>query len=72
MSAAEALRRTTLLMRTVLRADAPDQELLEALLSTEVALIADAHNVSSIEGQTALIAAAGLMASGWWLRQRGW
>src|SRR5437660_1931897 len=49
-------------MRTVLRAEVPDQELLEALLGTEVALVADGSNVSSAEGQAALITAAGLIA----------
>lgn len=62
MSAAQALRRTTLLMRGALRPEAPEPELLDALLGTEVALVADANNLSSPEGQTALITAAGLIA----------
>jgi len=62
VSAADALSRTTLLMRTVLRAEAPDHELLEALLGTEVALVADGNNIRSAEGQAALITAAGLIA----------
>ena len=62
MTAADALNRTLLLMRDHVRESVSDAELLEALASVEVALVADRPNVSVPEGQHALIAAAALCA----------
>ncbi len=62
MTAAEALSRTILLMRSGVDPNIPDEVLLEALLGTEVALVADSENLQSAEGQHALTTAVGLIA----------
>lgn len=62
MSAGHALSRTMLLMRTELRPETPDEALLDALLQTEVGLVADHRNLASAEGQQALVTAAALIA----------
>ena len=51
-----------LLMRRELRPEVPDDRLLDALLTTEVAFAADAENLTSLEGQSALVGAIGLTA----------
>jgi|GraSoi2013_100cm_1033763.scaffolds.fasta_scaffold54130_1 hypothetical protein len=53
-----ALDRTLLLMRDDTREDAPDHLLLDALLGTRIALIADPPNLATHSAQSAFIAAA--------------
>jgi len=60
LKAVDALDRTLLLMRDDLRDSVSNSELLTALTSVEVALVADRPNVNVPEGQHALIAAAAL------------
>src|SRR6266540_4014214 len=62
VSQREALNRTILLMRRDLRAEVPDDRLLDALLTTEVAFAADADNLASLDGQSALVGAVVLSA----------
>jgi len=62
VTVADALNRTLLLMRDHVRESVSDAELLEALTSVEVALVADRPNLSVPEGQHALICAATLCA----------
>jgi len=49
-------------MRRDLRAEVPDDRLLDALLTTEVAFAADADNLASLDGQSALVGAVVLSA----------
>lgn len=58
----DALDRTLLLMRTRLAPSVSDEALLAALTGTEVALVADAHNLGSHAAQCAYVAAALAMA----------
>lgn len=58
----QALDRTLLLMRDEFRPDVPDAFLVEALISTSVALVADAETLSSSTAQTAFVTAAMLCA----------
>src|SRR5437016_5368533 len=62
MSQQEALSRTILLMRTLLRPEVPHDLLLEALLATEVAFVTDSNNARCFEGQLALVTAVSLIA----------
>lgn len=62
MNAANALARTMSLMRRNLRPEVSDIELLDALTSVEVILVADEENLASPEGQHALVAATLLIA----------
>jgi hypothetical protein len=57
-----ALDRTMLLMRDELLPHAPAQALLDALTSTEVALVIDGPNAANISAQSAYVATALLMA----------
>jgi len=57
-----ALARTLLLMRDDLKADVSDEELLDALTSTIVVIVADKPNLSSHSAQSAFVTAAMLMA----------
>lgn len=59
---AEALKRTTLLMRTHLVHDTTDAELLDALTSTVVVIAADEAVLASYAGQCAITTAAVLAA----------
>jgi hypothetical protein len=59
---ASALTRTVLLMQDELRATASEDQLLEALTSTVVVLVADNATLSSHAGQSAFVTAAMLMA----------
>src|SRR6266513_2625044 len=58
----QALDRTLLLMRDVLTEAATDADLLGALTTTEVALVADAENLASHSAQCAFVTSAMLMA----------
>lgn len=62
MTIAEALNRTTLLMRTDLDPETNDALLVEALTTTTVVLIAGADTLASHSGQSAFVTAALLMA----------
>jgi hypothetical protein len=62
MTILEALNRTLLLMRSDLRPGADDQELLDALRSTRVLLVADEETLATHSGQCAFITAATTMA----------
>jgi molybdopterin/thiamine biosynthesis adenylyltransferase len=62
MTLREALDRTLLLMRDHVRASTADDVLLEALCSTEVAVVGDAANLTSHSAQTAVVTAATLIA----------
>src|SRR5689334_14443829 len=62
MTIAEALDRTLLLMRDEVGNGQADDDLIEALTSTTVALVADEANVGSHAAQTAFVTAALLMA----------
>lgn len=62
MTKLNALSRTLLLMRTHLRPDISDEVLLNALTSTTAILVGDEENLSTPEGQHALITAASLIA----------
>lgn len=62
MNAANALARTMLLMRRNLRPEVSDDELLDALTSVRVVLVADDENLAAPEGQYALVTAALLIA----------
>jgi hypothetical protein len=62
MTLREALDRTLLLMRDHVRADTADDVLLDALCSTEVAVVSDAANLASHSAQTAVVTAATLIA----------
>ncbi len=59
---AQALDRTVLLMRDELRAEVGDMALIDALISTEIVLVADRANLTSHSAQTAFVTAALLMA----------
>lgn len=58
----EALDRTLLLMRDELVAHVTDQELLDALTSTEVVIVGDAQHLACHSAQCAYVTAAMLMA----------
>ena len=58
----EALDRTLLLMRDEVRADTPDEALLDALTSLEIVLVGDTENLATHAAQTAFITGAILMA----------
>jgi hypothetical protein len=55
-AAADALDRTMLLMRDDVRVDVADTRLLDALLAPRIVLVADARNLASRAGQSALVA----------------
>jgi hypothetical protein len=61
-TAKEALARTILLARDYVRPeDATDDEIVDALQSTVVAVVADERNATSASGQTAITTLAGLV-----------
>jgi hypothetical protein len=60
--AADALARTVLLVRDVIRAEVPDSAIVEALMGARVTIVADRENVMSEEGQHALVTTALLIA----------
>lgn len=62
MNASEALSRTILLARKDLLETVDDDEILGALMSVRVLLVADQRNLSNPEGQYSLVAAATLAA----------
>src|SRR6266536_2479585 len=62
MTLREALDRTLLLMRDHLDTRVPDAALIDALTSVEIVLVGDRDNLTTPEGQTALVAAAILCA----------
>ncbi len=62
MTASDALARTMLLMRRDLQRDISDEALLEALMTIRVAVVADENNLTSPEGQHALVTTALLVA----------
>ena len=62
MSAANALARTSLLIQRDVYPDAPEHEIVEALVGTRVRLVADESNLTSSAARTALVAAFVLIA----------
>ena len=62
MTLAEALDRTLLLVRDEVGNDLTDEDLIEALTSTTVVLVADGANIASHAAQTAFVTSAMLMA----------
>ena len=62
MSLRDALDRTLLLMRDEIEESVSDEIMLAALTGTRIALLTDAENLASHSAQSALIAAALLMA----------
>lgn len=62
MTARAALDRTLLLMRDFLKPETPDDAMMQALISTRVALVSDRLNLSSHSGQSAFVSAAILAA----------
>ncbi len=59
---AQALSRTTLLMRAELRDDVPESALVDALADLSVVISADARLIGTAPGRTAVVTAALLMA----------
>ena len=62
MTARAALDRTLLLMRDFLRPETPDDAIMQALISTRVALVSDRLNLSSNSAQSAIVSVATMAA----------
>lgn len=62
MTARAALDRTLLLMRDFLRPETPDDAMMQALISTRVALVSDRLNLSSNSAQSAFVSLAMMAA----------